>query len=368
MTKDRRILIKNIYHMLSYAFNMLTQSAYEMIAKEDFDNIYNLFAAILSRGVNLQLKQGLYKEYVEKIEDLSVIHGKININETLKKRASHKQLVSCEVDELSENNLYNQILKSIMILLVSRKDVENKYRQEIKRALLYFSTVDIIEDLKQIRWSSIRFQRNNQRYRMLIGVCQLIVEGLLITTESGENKLASFVDDQKMWHLYQNFILEYYRKHYPELKAHSPQIPWDLPGNQTLGLLPAMQTDIVLHGDVKTLIIDAKYYSRGSLQKQYDKESFISGNLYQIYTYVKNMDKENTGDISGMLLYAQTDEDTLPKGEYDMGGNRICVDSLNLNVEFCEISGKLDAIVQRELKYYENFNSSFKIKDMNDKW
>ena len=29
---------------------------------EEFDNIHNLFSAILSRGISYQLKQGLYKE------------------------------------------------------------------------------------------------------------------------------------------------------------------------------------------------------------------------------------------------------------------------------------------------------------------
>ena len=353
MTKDRKILIKNIYYMLSYAFNTLSLSSYENVKKEDFENIHNLFAGILSRGVNIQLKQGLYKEYINKIEDLSVVRGKIDIHGTITNRIRHKQVVTCEFDELSENNFYNQIVKSTMLLLLSCNDVESKYKKEIKRALLFFSTVDLIENLKQIRWSSIKFQRNNQSYRMLIGICQLIIEGMLITTDEGEYRLSSFVDDQKMWHLYQNFVLEYYKKHYPRLRAHSPQISWDLSNDEQLGLLPTMQTDIVLHGKVKTLIIDAKYYSRGSLQKQYDKESFISGNLYQIYTYVKNMDKEKTGDVSGMLLYAQTDEETIPKGEYKMGGNRICVESLNLNVDFDDIKEKLDSIVERELTYYE---------------
>ena len=41
--------------------------------------------------------------------------------------------------------------------------------------------------------SAIRFQRNNNTYRMLISLCQLILEGMLMTTQDGEYKLASFV-------------------------------------------------------------------------------------------------------------------------------------------------------------------------------
>lgn len=48
--------------MLSYAFTTLKQSVYENIEKESFDNIHNLFAAILAKGIGLQLKQGLYRK------------------------------------------------------------------------------------------------------------------------------------------------------------------------------------------------------------------------------------------------------------------------------------------------------------------
>lgn len=111
----------------------------------------------------------------------------------------------------------------------------------------------------------------------------------------------------------------------------------------------------------KTLVTDAKYYSKSSFQTQYEKQTIISGNLYQIYTYVKNYDKENTGEVSGLLLYAKTDEELEPKGDYMMGKNHVGIDYLDLNVEFEDIKGKMDSIVERELLYYK------KIVDLNDK-
>ena len=51
--------------MLSYAFKVLQQTNYEEVESESFDNIYDLFAEILTKGLNKQLKQGLYKEYID---------------------------------------------------------------------------------------------------------------------------------------------------------------------------------------------------------------------------------------------------------------------------------------------------------------
>ena len=55
MTKDKSILIKNIYYMLSYTFQTLNQGEYESIATEEFDKLHNMFAAILAKGIGRTL-------------------------------------------------------------------------------------------------------------------------------------------------------------------------------------------------------------------------------------------------------------------------------------------------------------------------
>ena len=65
--------------MLSYAFTTLNQGGYEDVATEDFENMHNLFAAILAKGISRQLKQGLYREYLNRKEDVAVVRGKIDM-------------------------------------------------------------------------------------------------------------------------------------------------------------------------------------------------------------------------------------------------------------------------------------------------
>lgn len=49
-------------------------------------------------------------------------------------------------------------------------------------------------------------------------------------------------------------------------------------------------------------------------------------------------------DVSGMLLYARTDEEVLPDNTYKMSGNTISVKTLDLNQDFELIKGQLDEI------------------------
>lgn len=199
--------------MLSYAFTALRQENFEDIAKKEFDNIHNLFAAILSKGIGLQLKQGLYREYLHRTEDMAVMRGKIEMPGTVRNKVAHKQVLTCEYDELSVNNQLNQILKTTVMILLRHAHVETTYKDELKKEMLFFSNVDAIDPVS-IRLAAIRFHRNNNTYQMLIGLCQLILEGMLLSTEQGAYRLASFMDEQKMFQLYERFILEYYSKEY----------------------------------------------------------------------------------------------------------------------------------------------------------
>jgi 5-methylcytosine-specific restriction enzyme subunit McrC len=112
--------------MLSYAFTTLNQSNFEDVATEEFENMHNLFAAILAKGIGQQLKQGLYREYLDNRENMAVVRGKIDLSGTVKNKIARRRILSCEYDDLSENNLLNQILKTtVMLLLLHSKSMQS---------------------------------------------------------------------------------------------------------------------------------------------------------------------------------------------------------------------------------------------------
>ena len=333
--------------MLSYAFQTLNDKAYKKIETEDFENTAELFSEILIIGVSAQIKQGLVKDYIDVTETTSSIRGKINITESINEQSFIKRQLNCTYDEFSPNCYLNQIIKSTMNLLI-KSDISKAKKKKLKNLLMYFTDVDLI-DLNQINWK-IRFDRNNQTYRMLIGVCYLAINGLLQTQKAGKVKLMEFLDDQRMSRLYEKFILNYYRREHPEIRAHAPQIPWQIDDGIDF-LLPKMQTDVTLEYENKILIIDAKYYGR-NLSKHYGKDIHHTSNLYQIFTYVKNKEIEMQGndvEISGMLLYVRTASEIQPDSDYVMSGNRISVKTLDLNHDFEIIRNQLDGIVYGHL-------------------
>ncbi len=351
MTNDKGIFIKNIYYMLTYAFQVLKQTNYESVASEDFEDVQDLFAAILAKGVAQQVKQGLYREYIPQQESLPVMRGKLDMTGTIRNRIQHKQELVCEFDELSENNLLNQILKTTMYYLVRDKNVKAVQKAALNKVLVFFDEIDLL-DPSAIPWSRLQYQRNNQSYEMLINICYFVLDGMLQTTEKGDYRMAAF-SDEHMERLYEKFVLEYYKKNHAYLSdIRAAKVSWNLVGEQDKSMikfLPAMQTDITLWLNEKVLIIDTKYYGQ-TVQQQYDKATLHSNNMYQIYAYVKNMDKENTGNVAGLLLYAKTEESIVPDVTYNVGGNQIGAKTLDLNQDFQQIAAQLDEIVVEYFK------------------
>lgn len=338
------IRIKNIYYMLSYAFQILNEREYKSISTEEFENSADLCAAILIKGVTSQIKRGLRKEYILNTEETSLIKGKIDISNSIKQQSFINRKMVCSYDEFSVNSYLNKIIKTTMLLLL-RSDINVGRKKELKKLLLYFVEVDVLP-IRNINWK-VQYNRNNQSYQMLISICYLIIKGLLQTTSNGSTKLLDFFDEQRMYRLYEKFILEYYKKEHPRLKVSASQIPWAL-DDDISDMLPIMQSDIMLRYGEKTLIIDAKYYAH-TMQIQYNTQTLHSNNLYQIFTYVKNFDRDLTGNVSGMLLYAKTDENVLPKNIYKMSGNMIVVETLDLSVDFTLIKKALDDIADEYL-------------------
>ena len=339
---DKVIPIRNIYYMLSYAYQVLQEQGIKAADVEEFDNVQKLCAEILIKGVTVQIKRGLLRDYIPETETLSSIRGKIEVSESLKTQSIIRRQLVCTHDEFSTNAYLNRVVKTTLLLLV-HSDITPLQKKGIKKLLVFFDDVDSI-DTQSIDWN-YSYNRNNQSYRMLISVCYLVIKGLLQTQADGTVKMMDYLDTQRMSRLYEKFILAYYRREWPRLSATAAEVKWQLDDDNDY-MLPSMKTDITLSCGNRILIIDAKYYGK-TLQSQYDTNSVISGNLYQIFTYVKNKEAQladREHNVAGMLLYAKTDEEIVPDNDYKMSGNTISVKTLNLNADFSEISNQLDTI------------------------
>ncbi|MEI6521837.1 MAG: 5-methylcytosine-specific restriction endonuclease system specificity protein McrC, partial [bacterium] len=196
-------------------------------------------------------------------------------------------------------------------------------------------------------FSQIRYHRNNNFYKLLIDICEMIFDELITTSQKGETDFKDFIQDKQMAKLYEKFILNFYKKEFTELTVHSPNFSWDKDvdfEHKGDDLLPIMKTDIVLQNKDKQLIIDAKYYADALISRNdIEVKKYRSFHLYQIFSYINN--SKFDGEKAGMLLYPVVDNeiDAVSK----IQGKEIYIQTLNLNTDWKNIERRLMEIARK---------------------
>ena len=338
----RKVPIKNVLYMFSYIWDKVeSQDFTNLDNKDDFDSA-NILSELFLNNVYQVIKKGLYKEYNEKEENIRGIKGKINFKDSINSMAFQNARAVCIYDELEENNLINQIIKTTALKLFRTNEITDTNKNKLNNILLYFNKVDVI-DIKNNSFD-IKFNRNNNYTYYLILVCKLINSLSMLSEDKGLYKFIDILDnDEFMANIFEMFIYKFYEWHlYKKSKMYDVSyqkiLKWETFSGNT-NILPIMKLDILLDGitEDQTLIIDTKYYSQFLASTQWGTDKLKTGNLYQMYTYLNHIDSDKK--IRGMLLYPFNGERISEKYEIDVM-NKNEMKKATLEVQTIDLSQK----------------------------
>tara|TARA_X000000950_G_C13783864_1_gene606303 strand:+ start:120 stop:1142 length:1023 start_codon:yes stop_codon:yes gene_type:complete len=337
------IPIKNLYYLLSYAWNKLEHRNKIKLNEDDFNSLADLFARVFDNLLGILIKRGLDKNYIEKNEKIRGIKGKINFNRTIKSLSHLDRKFYCEFDDFSSDIFANQIIKATLKVLL-RSKVNRELKKSLKRKLLSLSEITDIE-LSNIHFRKTVIDKNNSYYQFIIQVCKLIYDNTTLDEEIGNKVFKEFFGTDKQFaSLFESFVLNFYKKHLSRKTYRvkgSEIINWDMIDGKH-ELFPIMRTDITVEGSNKKTIIDTKFY-KDIFTYNYEKPKFHSNNLYQIYAYIKNYKNENNKIVEGILLYPTTKQDI--DSNHTIGGHNFRLMTVNLNQEWRNIERDLISII-----------------------
>lgn len=341
---EETVSVRNIYRMLSYALDAHNVSSYDNIAFEDIDGLHNLLVEILAKGIVLQRKRGLDHDYSIQREIIPVIRGRVHVGETLRLQNRGLNLVDCSFDEYTMDTFFNQILKTAMTRSLTFVEVSDDNKRLIKGLLPFFDGVSDIP-AHRINWSGTRLNRNNAAYRLLLNVCYMLINETGMTQYLGTIN-APGITVKSMPLLYQHFVLNYFKRHFPSLKVKG-EIKLSDGIEKDSVLLPELHPDITLTDGERMLVIDTKYYGE-ILSDNRGKKSISSSNRNQILSYALHLSEGFNGPVSGMLLYAKTDHESEQDTNFEWRelGHDFSCRTLDLNRSFEEIAASLDCIAK----------------------
>jgi len=307
------IPIQNIYYMLGYAWNTLEQNEKVDVSQLESHEMVDLLASVLSTGTSALLRRGLDRSYQEYTDELTTIRGRVNLGESARSGKLKRARAICSFDELSFDVLHNQIIKSSIMRLVKVPNLDRNLKLNLIRLCRRMHGVSEIPLTIQL-FGKLQLHRNNAFYRFLLNICRLVVECVLIDERTGEYVFVDFLRDEKrMAVLFEKFVLNFYAQEQSEYKPKAEMIKWDAfaqaKHDADMAFLPGMKTDITLRSSLRTIVIDTKYYKETLTRGRFGAFKVNSGNLYQLFAYLSNMEKSdnfNDACAEGILLYPDT--------------------------------------------------------------
>ena len=372
-----RIPVRNIWLLLLYASQLYRElpDARRIELEEAPDDIPELVAELLTSAVERRMRRNLTVGYRRRADVLNRVRGRIDLLRTERRQLLQRGQVACAFDELTIDTPRNRCVRESLLFLaktLSRLPQVPSKRDRVEglerrcRELAARMALSGVRDEPDARRTSGQILSSGTGWtdageRRMLAAARLAFDLAIPTEQSGSALLAMADRDANPgWKLYEYAVAGFYEAVLPDqgwAVYHGRHMSWHMEEDDpsVRDLMPRMITDITLDrrptGDAangRRIVIDTKFMSPVTSGQQ-GKETFRSGNIYQIYAYLRS--QEDTGDplwrsAAGVLLYPSLGVD------YDeaatIQGHRIRFAAVDLAAETKTIREQLLRIVNVE--------------------
>lgn len=147
------------------------------------DDLLEILIRLFARMLTEAVRRGMPRRYVGYEDDLPVLRGRLDPARQFTRLAASPQFLACRFDALSADIALNRIMKAAVLRLQSLAR-----RAETRRTLteLAFAYADIREvPVEALRFDDVILDRTNARWRDLLALARLLLQGRFQTTSGG---------------------------------------------------------------------------------------------------------------------------------------------------------------------------------------
>ncbi|SEP82207.1 5-methylcytosine-specific restriction enzyme subunit McrC [Devosia sp. YR412] len=340
------IPIGNIYYLFAYAWNRFEEASAVEVGNAGTADLPNLLARVLLSSARSLLRRGLDRGYLPVEDQIATVRGRIAIGASARLRAAGIRRLHCEFDELSQDLHHNRVLKATLRRMAALATLDRELSTELIAVARQMCGVSDLW-LRASDFAAIRLNRNNAHYSFLLRVAELAFDCLLPDDGgSGFTFRDVLRDERKMARVFEDFVRNFYRVEQREFSVEPLSIRWKANSISSIRgtPLPQMRVDVFLKSKQRNIIIDTKYYA-SALQTYYQAETVHSGNLYQLFSYLKNAgaQDETLQQAEGLLLYPCNG--TTLNERFEVHGQYVTVATVDLNQPWQKIREQLLALI-----------------------
>jgi 5-methylcytosine-specific restriction enzyme subunit McrC len=266
-----KVPVRNLFYMLAVAWRLPPPFKEQLAQFARLDDILEFIVSFFADLVGQRLKEGLYRSYVEREDNLAAVRGRIRFAEDVRRNFVLRHRTYCRYDEFTWDIPENQIIRQVIHLLSGWG-----FERELQRRL-YGLDASLSEITPVVLSPRVidRFQYNrlNEDYRQIHRFCALFLDGASLSEESGPFDFQTFLVD--MSRLFEEFVTQTLRERAPDQILVDAQVPLYLGhGHKVL-----MRPDIVVGRESSVVLVaDCKY-------KRLGPSEFNNHDMYQMLAY-----------------------------------------------------------------------------------
>jgi 5-methylcytosine-specific restriction enzyme subunit McrC len=285
-----KIPAMSVFWMLGFADRLVSFEPVEFPFDEE-TGLLDLLARLFAKQAEQMIRRGLYREYVERQDNLRFIRGRLMPLDDLTTNRGLRHQVVCRFTELTADVPHNQVLRA-----VTEQLLQFTYRLPGIREQLAWNSAHLAEvgrtPVTERDIAALRYGRLNGHYRGVHALARLVIRHFTFDFQAGERPAPSFlVDMDKVFEEYVRQLVSEQARMYGLRLRSSTGLRLDRDGQVPI------DPDIVLSdGKRVRAAIDAKY-----------KRESQQADVYQALAYAKGL------GLSRVALVYPSDGDVAPE-------------------------------------------------------
>ncbi|TRW17724.1 McrC family protein [Glacieibacterium frigidum] len=197
---------RQLIHMLSVALDLKvdadTLTAIECQKHTLLEMLIRLFAAKLADA----LRAGMPRRYVSCADDLPALRGRLDVVRQFTVRAADPSRLACRFEALTPDIALNQIMKAAVARLTKLARASDTQRMLRELGFAYADIADVAP--AALNWNGVVLDRTNARWRDLLALARLLLEGRFQTSSAGsEGGFALLFDMNRLFESYVAHLL-----------------------------------------------------------------------------------------------------------------------------------------------------------------
>jgi 5-methylcytosine-specific restriction enzyme subunit McrC len=282
-----KVPIGNLFRMLEVAYNLRSFRLFDgEIQIETLEDVYERIVSILARRVLDRTRKGLYRGYIDEVDELPYVRGHLDFVGTTLNAVRGIPRIPCRYQDHTADLEDNRILLWTLHQVRRQALRQENVRIELDRARRALVGTITLEQCSPGDCINRLYHRLNDDYAPMHGLCRFILEQAGPGIELGDRAFIPF--ELNMPQLFQSFVAEWLRANAPPGMTVRSQYHAHIDANLEMKIY----IDVVIcdeHSQSPIAVLDTKYKAN---------EQPSEADIYQIAFYARELSVDR-----GMLVY-----------------------------------------------------------------